>query len=36
MKYRQLGSSDLQVSEVSLSSWLTYSGGVDEIPTELP
>jgi aryl-alcohol dehydrogenase-like predicted oxidoreductase len=28
MRYRKLGSSDLEVSEVSLGSWLTYSGGV--------
>lgn len=28
MQYRQLGSSDLRVSEISLGSWLTYSGGV--------
>jgi aryl-alcohol dehydrogenase-like predicted oxidoreductase len=28
MRYRTLGSSDLQVSETSLGSWLTYSGGV--------
>src|SRR4051794_38405296 len=29
MRYRTLGSSDLNVSEVSLGSWLTYSGGVE-------
>jgi aryl-alcohol dehydrogenase-like predicted oxidoreductase len=28
MKLRQLGDSDLQVSEISLGSWLTYGGGV--------
>lgn len=26
--YRRLGSSDIEVSEISLGSWLTYSGGV--------
>jgi aryl-alcohol dehydrogenase-like predicted oxidoreductase len=29
MRYRRLGSSDLEVSEISLGSWLTYSGGVE-------
>src|SRR3954465_8218234 len=29
MRYRTLGSSDLNVSEISLGSWLTYSGGVE-------
>src|SRR3954451_8852396 len=28
MRYRRLGSSDLDVSEISLGSWLTYRGGV--------
>jgi aryl-alcohol dehydrogenase-like predicted oxidoreductase len=28
MRYRKLGASDLEVSEISLGSWLTYSGGV--------
>jgi aryl-alcohol dehydrogenase-like predicted oxidoreductase len=29
MNLRKLGASDLQVSEISLGSWLTYSGGVE-------
>ncbi|MFI6744081.1 aldo/keto reductase family protein [Nonomuraea sp. NPDC050451] len=33
MRYRKLGSSDLEVSEISLGSWLTYSGGVAEDQT---
>jgi 1-deoxyxylulose-5-phosphate synthase len=28
MDFRQLGSSGIEVSEISLGSWLTYSGGV--------
>jgi aryl-alcohol dehydrogenase-like predicted oxidoreductase len=28
VRYRRLGSSELQVSEISLGSWLTYGGGV--------
>lgn len=30
MRYRRLGDSDLEVSEVSLGSWLTYGLGVDD------
>src|SRR5205085_11739491 len=29
MKYRKLGDSDLNVSEISLGSWLTYGVGVE-------
>lgn len=30
MRYRKLGASDLEVSEISLGSWLTYGAGVDD------
>jgi aryl-alcohol dehydrogenase-like predicted oxidoreductase len=32
--YRQLGSSDLRISEISLGSWMTYGGGVDRERSE--
>jgi aryl-alcohol dehydrogenase-like predicted oxidoreductase len=34
VKYRRLGSSDLDVSEISLGSWLTYGGGVEREQAE--
>ncbi|GAB1540516.1 aldo/keto reductase family protein [Scytonema sp. NUACC21] len=34
MKYRQLGTSALNVSEISLGSWLTYGGGVERQQAE--
>jgi aryl-alcohol dehydrogenase-like predicted oxidoreductase len=34
MNRRKLGDSDLEVSEISLGSWLTYSGGVEREQTE--
>jgi aryl-alcohol dehydrogenase-like predicted oxidoreductase len=30
MRYRQLGDSDLEISEIALGSWLTYGLGVDD------
>jgi len=34
VNYRRLGASDLEVSEISLGSWLTYSGGVERRQAE--
>jgi aryl-alcohol dehydrogenase-like predicted oxidoreductase len=34
MRLRRLGDSELEVSEISLGSWLTYSGGVEREQTE--
>jgi aryl-alcohol dehydrogenase-like predicted oxidoreductase len=33
MRYRQLGDSGIEVSEIALGSWLTYSGGVGKDQT---
>ena len=30
MKYRELGTSGLRVSAISLGSWLTFSGGIEK------
>jgi aryl-alcohol dehydrogenase-like predicted oxidoreductase len=34
VRYRRLGSSDLDVSEISLGSWLTFGGGVSNAQAE--
>ena len=34
VKFRKLGSSDIEVSEISLGSWLTYGAGVERDQTE--
>jgi 1-deoxyxylulose-5-phosphate synthase len=34
MNFRKLGSSDIEVSDISLGSWLTYSGGVEREQAE--
>ncbi|MGZ8702166.1 MAG: aldo/keto reductase family protein [Gaiellaceae bacterium] len=34
MRYRRLGSSDLDVSEISLGSWLTFGGGISNAQAE--
>ncbi len=34
MEFRKLGSSDIEVSEISLGSWLTYGAGVEREQTE--
>src|SRR5256884_6705698 len=34
MRYRKLGDSELEVSEISLGSWLTFGGGVEREQTE--
>ena len=34
MRYRRLGSSDLEISEISLGSWLTFGGGISNAQAE--
>ncbi len=34
MNYRKLGSSEIEVSEISLGSWLTYGAGIERDKTE--
>jgi len=34
MEFRRLGDSEIVVSEISLGSWLTYSGGIEREQTE--
>jgi aryl-alcohol dehydrogenase-like predicted oxidoreductase len=34
VRYRRLGSSDLDVSEISLGSWLTFGGGISDKQAE--
>jgi aryl-alcohol dehydrogenase-like predicted oxidoreductase len=34
VRYRKLGDSDIEVSEISLGSWLTYGAGVEREQTE--
>src|SRR2546423_4046948 len=34
VRYRKLGDSDIEVSEISLGSWLTYGAGVERDQTE--
>jgi aryl-alcohol dehydrogenase-like predicted oxidoreductase len=34
VEFRRLGDSDIEVSEISLGSWLTYAGGVEREHTE--
>src|SRR6188472_1770611 len=34
MEFRRLGDSDIEVSEISLGSWLTYGGGLEQDQTE--
>jgi len=34
MRYRTLGDSGIEVSEISLGSWLTYGSGVERDQTE--